>query len=209
VVIGVIGQLDDGVGVTLGVIEGEIPNVGITLGVKVGVTDGVIEGDAPIVGVTLGVSEGVILVVVDGDTDGVTDIDGVIVGVLVGVGVIDGVIVGVGDGDDAGTFVITYSTDVVQEPVLCIVPPVIGVQNVTVYPDNICDVVIPVAIKTIVPPDVVPEMLYGPACVKKYIGCNVNVYSVHPVLGVGDGVIVTLGVTVGYVLGLMLMLELG
>ena len=75
----------------------------------------------------------------------------------------------------------------------------IGAQNVTVYPDNICDVVIPVAIKTIVPPDVVPEMLYGPACVKKYIGCNVNVYSVHPVLGVGDGVIVTLGVTVGVI----------
>ena len=68
-----------------------------------------------------------------------------------------------------------------------------------VYPESNCVFVILVAISTIVPPVVVPEMLYGPACVKKYIGCNVNVYSVHPVLGVGDGVIVTLGVTVGVI----------
>lgn len=54
-----------------------------------------------------------------------TDVDGVTEGVFVGVGV----------GDEGVPFVKVYCTDVLHEPVLCIVPPVIGLHTVVVYPE--------------------------------------------------------------------------
>ena len=61
----------------------------------------------------------------------------VIDGVLLGVTELVGVVVGVTDGVVLGVIVSTTKLNVLlQVPVLCIVPPVIGAHMVVVYPVN-------------------------------------------------------------------------